>query len=374
MADSIAETDRRFQQLSEQRLPTTGLSEPLQSAVRQSRALGSPSGNFIQPQYGGGDLVDQAIASRQNFESRRSSLVNQLPYANRRQARGITAELHGLDASERSLRWEANQRRIMAHEQASEVDRRLKLDRDTEIDEQGAGMMQTLGYLESALRNGRISKEQHDNALLEAGQRFPMALRHPEAAKHYDFVVTQADRFNQFTARNMERQAGKVAGKYGIEVQTDPETGLASIPLTQQAAMGTDKAKDEELKSRYGISLAHIRQPIEVSVGNYNSESGWVGDPKGNTIAINTGKRTASGPVTVFMSKPEYLKYGGNLAPGSMGTAQGTPVTAPVASEAAAAPQIPQIASQSDYDALPAGSTFIHNGTRYQKPQPQASE
>src|SRR5206468_1888730 len=93
-------------------------------AARQNLALVQ---RFQQPSRSSPeDLVDQAIASRQQFEARRQQLTNQLSYAGRRQAAGIAAQLHGLDENERSLRWEANQRRVMAHEQASELDHRLK--------------------------------------------------------------------------------------------------------------------------------------------------------------------------------------------------------------------------------------------------------
>src|SRR2546421_3459291 len=51
-----------------------------------------------RPQESSDDLISRAIQSRQKFEVQRQSLINQLPYANKRTQTAIAAELHGIDA------------------------------------------------------------------------------------------------------------------------------------------------------------------------------------------------------------------------------------------------------------------------------------
>src|SRR5437764_1309357 len=153
--DPIAETQQRALDLQEQRMPT-GVAidvarppDPIRQTQERARVLQesilpTPGGFRAQPsQPSAQNLIDSAIAGRQARESERQRLINELPYANRRTATAIHAQLHALDADEHALQWEAGQRRIMAHESAEEMSKRLKTDRETEIDEQAGLLMES---------------------------------------------------------------------------------------------------------------------------------------------------------------------------------------------------------------------------------------
>jgi len=160
---------------------------------------------------------------------------------------------------QQQLNFEANQRRQIAHDSAMEFNRQLSTDRETEIDEQGHGLLQGMGHLDAALRRGEIDKNTYDDSLLELGARFPLATRHPEAARHFEFAITEADKQNAYNERRAITQAAKLGAKYGIEPQFD-ENGRPSIQLTQQAALQTPKGRNEalgmmnkEMHAKYGI-------------------------------------------------------------------------------------------------------------------------
>src|SRR6266478_3363615 len=259
MPDPIAETDQRFQDLVEQRLPTPAGTDAFSSAMRSSvysaRATGALGGSS-----NGSDLVGQAISSRQNFEARRSALIDRLSYANRGESRAITAELHGIDSAERNMDFEANQRRIQAHTDAVESDRKWKIDRETDIDEDGHNMIQALGYLKGALRNGKITQDEYHEGLLDAGQRFPMAMRHPEAARAYQFDISEADKVKAFSERRGMAEAVKLASKYSVPLQVNQATGLPDLEATRSLATQSDKFKldavsqmNKEMLQKYGI-------------------------------------------------------------------------------------------------------------------------
>ncbi len=84
---------------------------------------------------------------------------------------------------QRHIEHEATQRRIIAHQNAAEMDKQLKMDRDTEIDEQGHGLLLSMMQLDAQKRRGEISKDQYDQGILDAATQFPLGLRHPEAKK-----------------------------------------------------------------------------------------------------------------------------------------------------------------------------------------------
>ncbi len=275
-----------------------------------------------------------------------------------------------LNQAQHQANFEANQRRIMAHTGSLELDRQLKMDRDTEIDEQGHGLLTGMMKLDAGLRRGEITKNQYDDGLLGLGQQYPLGLRHPEAARHYDFAITEADKQNAFNARREYTQAAKIGAKYGIAPQMDPETGIASVAHTQQAALQTPKGRNEalgnlntEMDRKYGITTG-------VS-SLFNPVAPHTSPDEGQTIDLPFVDKTGQvQKLNVPMDRFNQMKSDFNdryfaLNPPS---AQQAGAVQTGAQPNAAPAAIPTIGSQQDYEALPAGSHFISNGQRYQKP------
>ena len=205
------------------------------------------------------DLINNAIAARQNIEARRNQLSQQLgSVSNRRQAAGIVSQIQGLDQAAHGVMQDAalgtrmkldqaDQLRMSAHEDASTAARALKTDREHSIDEQGAALMTGLGRLDALHRNGNISSEEYDAGLLDLGQQYGLGLRHPDAGKMYEHYVGEADRRNQFNLRRTAAEAARVGARYGVDVQTD-EYGNPSIEATKTAALQTPRGRSEALK------------------------------------------------------------------------------------------------------------------------------
>ncbi len=205
------------------------------------------------------------------------------------------------------IHFNANQTRLQAHDLASQAYHQLSTDRDTEIDQQGHGLMQTMLGLDGALRRGEISKDQYDQGLLDAGQQFPLGTRHPEAARHFEFAITEADKQNAFNARRELTQVAKIGAKYGIDPQFDPETGRPSIELTQQAALQTPKGKVEalgqmnkEMAQKYGVTtgVGSLFNPIAPHVGT-DAEGNQIENPTHVALPFQDQKTGAIGKLPV---------------------------------------------------------------------------
>jgi hypothetical protein len=273
------------------------------------------------------------------------------------------------------IHFEANQARMSAHDAATELYHQLSTDRDTEIDQQGHGLMQTMLGLDGALRRGEISKDQYDEGLLSAGQQFPLGTRHPEAARHFEFAITEADKQNAFNARRELTQVAKIGAKYGIDPQFDPDTGRPSIELTQQAALQTPKGKIEalgqmnhEMMAKYGIGtgVGSLFNPIAPHTSDDNNQTINLPfhDPK-----AEGGVAKLKVPTPLFnQMKADFNDRYFALSPSTQTAGVATTPTTPQAAPA----ETPSISSASDYQSLPPGSTFISNGKRYQKPAEQA--
>ncbi len=282
-----------------------------------------------------------------------------------------------------AVHFEANQIRMKAHDDATQAYHQLSTDRDTEIDQQGHGLMQTMLGLDGALRRGEISKDQYDEGLMQAGQQFPLGIRHPEAARHYEFAITEADKQNAFNARRELTQVAKIGAKYGIDPQFDPETGRPSIELTQQAALQTPKGKNEalgmmnkEMAQKYGVTtgVGSLFNPIAPHVGT-DETGAQVENPTHVALPFQDQKTGAIGklpvPVPLFnQMKSDFQDRYFALNPPSTGQPAGAAPTTIQAAPAA----MPEISSAADYQGLPAGSTFIHGGKQYTKPAEQPVE
>ncbi len=284
------------------------------------------------------------------------------------------------------IHFQANQSRLQAHDLASEAYHQLSTDRDTEIDQQGHGLMNSMLQLDGALRRGEISKNDYDEGLLQAGQQFPLGIRHPEAAKHFNFAIEEADKQNAYNIRRQATQAAKLGAKYGIEPQVDPDTGLPSVEHTQLAALQTPKGRNEalgqmnkEMALKYGVTtgVGSLFNPIAPHVGT-DEAGNQVDADKATHVAIpflqTTGAEAGKVgklpvPVPLFNQmksdfNDRYFALNPQSAAQPAGAVSNTGgQTAPAA--------IPQIGSAGEYQALPAGSTFISNGKQYQKPAEQ---
>jgi len=265
-------------------MPDFGPNDPLTAAIAGRGGLYNLS-TATQPGQGALDRPTHAESAPNPFnqlESRRQYLLGQLPYANSRGIHQINSELRGINSiyrqqqyeehqAESQRRFEATQRRLMAHDQAEMASHALKLDRETSIDEQGANLMTGLGQLDALHRSGRIGTEQYDAALLDLGQQNLLGLRHPVAGKMYEHFITESDRRNQFALRRNASEAARLAGRYGVDVQTD-ETGAPSIEATKIAALMSDRGRAEqvhqmnqEMFNKYGVptGVSSLFNPIE---------------------------------------------------------------------------------------------------------------
>ncbi len=259
-----------------------------------------PAADALAPSFTAAGARDSYQSALAPIQQRREQIAAQIPSLNRRQAAGAIAQIHALNAQEQGIHqsfamdqraqalnqhqldFEANQRRMLAHESAIESHRQLSTDRETSIDEQGHAMLQGMGQLDAALRNGRIDKDTYDNQLLELGAQYPLATRHPEAARHFEFAITEADKQNAYNQRRELTQAAKLGAKYGIEPQVDPDTGRPSIALTKQAALQTDKGRVEalglmnrEMMAKYGVGtgVGSLFNPIAPHSSDDNGQS-----------------------------------------------------------------------------------------------------
>jgi hypothetical protein len=278
---------------------------------------GQPTEYTQAPQgLGGGNLVDQAISGRSNFENRRRALIQQLPYANRRQGAAIAAELHAIDQNEHQLNFDANQRRVMAHTDALEADRKWKMDRETEIDEHGAAMIQGLGQLRGALRNGRITEDQYHEGLLNLGQKYPYAMRHPEAAKRYEFDISEADKMRDFAQRRDIAESVKLASKYGVQPKVNETTGLPDLEATRAEVVKSPKFSQEqihgmnvEMMQKYGVGtgVSSLFNPVapHTSPDEGKSIDLPFRDPKTGTV----GKTTIPMPLFNTMKSDFQDRY-----------------------------------------------------------------
>lgn len=238
---------------------------------------------MVPDSYGqANDLINNAIAARQNIESRRQALAAQLQGVHPRGWKeGIVQQIQGLDNAARGVMADAalgtrmklaqaDDLRMAAHEDASIAARALKTDREHEIDQQGAALMTGLGRLDALHRNGNIDSDQYDAGLLDLGQQYGLGLRHPDAGKMYEHFVGEADRRNQFNLRRTAAEAARVGARYGVDVQVG-EDGLPSIEATKQAALQTPKGRTEaltqmnkELYEKYGnpLGVGSLFNPI----------------------------------------------------------------------------------------------------------------
>lgn len=213
------------------------------------------------------------------------------------------------------IHFNANQSRLEAHDLANQAYHQLSTDRDTEIDQQGHGLMNSMLQLDGALRRGEITKDQYDQGLLDAGQQFPLGTRHPEAARHYEFAITEADKQNAFNARRELTQVAKIGAKYGIDPQLDDE-GRPSLALTQQAALQTPKGKNEaltqmnhEMAQKYGVptGVSSLFNPIAPHVGT-DAEGNQVENPTHVALPFLDQKTNTVGKLPVPIERFNQMK------------------------------------------------------------------
>ncbi len=194
----------------------------------------------------------------------RSYLISQMANRNRAIRQQAAAALDNLDRQQalqqrdqalqqHQMAQEATQRRITAHQNAMEMDKQLKIDRDTEIDEQGHGLLLSMMKLDAAKRRGEITKDQYDQGLLDAAAQFPLGLRHPEAKKHLEFVTQEADRQNQFLARRKVIEDAKSAAR----VSGPPPEKIAQRYARVQGTLDQyQTALDSDIKRQEATNIA----------------------------------------------------------------------------------------------------------------------
>ncbi len=190
-------------------------SDPVDAAQRRAQVQGGLGAAYNQTtpedlrsvwlaESGRHDAVGRTARFQLENLDRQQALQNRYDYGQQRlQQRYDALNQHQLD-------FEANQRRLLAHDSAQESHRQLSTDRETEIDEQGHALLQGMGQLDAALRNGRIDKSTYDDSLLQLGAQLPLATRHPEAARHFEFAITEADKQNAYNIRRQATQAAKL--------------------------------------------------------------------------------------------------------------------------------------------------------------------
>src|SRR5262249_41356743 len=85
---------------------------------------------------------------------------------------------------------------------------------------------------------------------------------------------------NAFNARRLGADTSRLAARYGIEPQIDPDTGLPSIELTKAAALGTPRGRSEAFKDmnsemfqKYGVATG-VNSLFNPIVPNTDAEGG----------------------------------------------------------------------------------------------------
>jgi hypothetical protein len=247
------------------------------------------------PGFGGGgtsdDLIDHAISARQNFESQRAGLIDSLAHANYRQARQITAQLHGIDQAEHALDWEASHRMQAAHEYNQQHDKELSLQRRATIDEHGAYLMSAMANLDNLFHSGQIDHEEYNDGILKAMQQYPLGIENPAAARHLNYTVARQDRMADFEQRNQLRTTVRANEK--LEQDLISKTGLSadefrSIPAASvRAGKFVDAAGTE-------VPLGHVG-------GTFTNQ--YPGAEKGPITQIDTEQ----GPL--HMTTAAYNRY-----------------------------------------------------------------
>lgn len=246
------------------------------------------------PSYEGataGDLIDHAISARQNFESQRQDLVDQLGRANRWQARAIQAQLHGIDQAEHSLDWEADRRMLAAHQFNQQNDKEIRLQRRATIDEHGAYLMSAMANLDNLFHNGTISREDYNDGILKAMEQYPMAIENPAAARHLNYTTQRQDRLADFEERNQLRTNVRTAAK--LEQDLTAKTGLTADEF---AAIPADSVRAGKFVDEKGTEV-----PIGHVGGSFTNQ--YAGAEKGPITEIDTEQ----GPL--HMTTAAYNRY-----------------------------------------------------------------
>ncbi len=305
--------------------------------------------------------VDQAMQQRNDALGIRQDTAN------------ATLDQRQSAIDQHQMNFEADFRRKLAHDASSEAYRQLTHDRDTEIDEQGHGLLTGMMKLDAGLRRGQITKDQYDDGLLGLGQQYPLGLRHPEAAKHYDFAITEADKQNAFNARRELTQVAKLGARYGIDPQFDPDTGRPSIALTQQAALQTPRGRNEalgnlnkEMSQKYGITtgVGSLFNPVQPHTSDDNGAT--INLPFVDQKTGQVGKLPVPAPLFNQMKSDFNDRYFSLNPP-----QQTAGAVTPTSQAAPAASQIPEVTSPEHYQSLAPGTRFMSGGKLFQKPAEQ---
>lgn len=305
--DQIAETDRHASEIAASMgltgslLDYKGVTVPSGPDQTQTELVPlNPVERDTAPISSGGgtanDLIDNAITARQNFESQRQGLIDQLgTVSNGRQALQIRARLHGIDQAEHGLDWEVEHRMRAAKDYNDQVNKEITLDRRATIDEHGAYLMSAISNLDTLLHRGVIDRDAYSDGILKAMQRYPMGIENPAAAKHLDYTVKRADRLDDFQQRLDMRNAAKSTMKMSEKVAEDlmNKTGLsgeefAAIPSSAVRAGKFVDAQGTE------VQMGHVG-------GTFTND--YTGAEKGPVVEIDTD----TGPL--HMTRAAYDRY-----------------------------------------------------------------
>lgn len=270
------------------------------------------------PSFGGGggsadDLIDHAISARQNFESQREGLINQLGTANRRQAVQIQARLKGIDQAEHNIDWEADRRMRAAHEYNQQNDKELSLQRRATIDEHGAYLMSAMANLDNLFHQGSISRDEYDDGILKAMQQYPMGIENPAAARHLNYTTQRQDRMADFEQRNQLRTDVRSAAK--LEQDLTAKTGLTADEFRAIPSSSVRAGKFEDA-NKQEVPLGHIG-------GTFTNQ--YAGAEKGPITQIDTEQ----GPL--HMTTAAYNRYRRIFGSAESTQPGVTPPTAPAA-------------------------------------------
>lgn len=140
----------------------------------------------------------------------------------------------------------------------------------------------------------------------------------PEHAKEVMGLITENPLILSTAAgRNILKTYGKV-DEAAEKLSLVAPAGMKLETVSRDAEgkeRATFKPEDmaEELQKGYGITPGVLQNPIDVRVGRVTDE-GFKGDPKGDIVTFKNPKTGDS----IRMSKEEYLKFGGKLAPDAM--------------------------------------------------------
>lgn len=289
--------------------PTPAANLAIAGAMDRADTASALVGGFrapVQPTVDPQDLIDTAIAKRQQLLAQGIDPDKPAIYPNDRRRQEMLHEQLGLSEIQHRSVLEKAAMSGQLHKNANDID----------------SANQYIGF-SSALRGiqAPLGTPEHADAVLDKVKQYPLAVHTAAGRALLNIHTTIHDAAAGLIPPSQYATTDQAWNENpGATLRRDPKTGGWVVtglkaPLDQVAS--EDKELDKDAKT-FGVGLAQIRNPVRVEVGNVDENGKFVGDVKGTNVRLDTGKVKDGKTEHVMMSKAQYLKFGGGLSPESM--------------------------------------------------------